>query len=277
MALHLFNWRWKYIQFPKGRADFGILDGGQVHKLINCNFINNPSDFHRNYVPEFWIFYTWKIKLLLSLCRAPQLLQVPANAGFLCVKAAVFGTAIKQTHFTFQSFGWCQSTSGFLIHCEGGICHTRRNVRVASTHDVPKPQKAKVMPLDLTWFKIPAKILVTEEGVTKTFMCARTLIGQHVFLQLVGVEGSLSVCEVEVFTTNGKKRGRNILVQGWPCTHILRSASFENWNRTSMVLRLSWFYRVPPRKCGDSALKLGHNHFFQNPSITRQWFYHRPT
>lgn len=41
-----------------------------------------------------------------------------------------------------------------------------------------------------------------EEGVTKTFTCARTLIGQHVFLQLVGVEGSLSLCEVEVFTTD---------------------------------------------------------------------------
>jgi hypothetical protein len=47
-------------------------------------------------------------------------------------------------------------------------------------------------------------VLVSEEGVTKTFTCARTLIGQHVFLQLVGVEGSLSVCEVEVFTTDGK-------------------------------------------------------------------------
>ena len=45
---------------------------------------------------------------------------------------------------------------------------------------------------------------VAEEGVTKTFTCARTLVGQHVFLQLVGVEGSLSVCEVEVFTTDGK-------------------------------------------------------------------------
>ncbi|XP_073975480.1 CUB and Sushi multiple domains furrowed [Rhodnius prolixus] len=40
-----------------------------------------------------------------------------------------------------------------------------------------------------------------EEGVTKTFSCARTLIGQHVFIQLVGVEGSLSLCEVEIFTT----------------------------------------------------------------------------
>lgn len=43
----------------------------------------------------------------------------------------------------------------------------------------------------------------SDEGVTKTFTCARPLIGQHVFLQLVGVEGSLSLCEVEVFTTEG--------------------------------------------------------------------------
>ncbi|CAB0012008.1 unnamed protein product, partial [Nesidiocoris tenuis] len=40
-----------------------------------------------------------------------------------------------------------------------------------------------------------------EEGVTRVFTCARTLIGQHVFIQLVGVEGSLSLCEVEIFTT----------------------------------------------------------------------------
>ncbi|XP_017772932.1 PREDICTED: sushi, von Willebrand factor type A, EGF and pentraxin domain-containing protein 1 [Nicrophorus vespilloides] len=41
-----------------------------------------------------------------------------------------------------------------------------------------------------------------DEGVTKTFTCARSLVGQYVFLQLVGVEGSLSLCEVEVFTTD---------------------------------------------------------------------------
>jgi len=70
------------------------------------------------------------------------------------------------------------------------------------------------MPLCFISLKISNKILVTEEGVTKTFTCARTLVGQHVFLQLVGVEGSLSVCEVEVFTTNGKKWRRNKLVAG---------------------------------------------------------------
>ncbi|KAF7988440.1 hypothetical protein HCN44_001013 [Aphidius gifuensis] len=41
-----------------------------------------------------------------------------------------------------------------------------------------------------------------EEGITKTFACARALVGQYVFLQLVGVEGSLSLCEVEIFATD---------------------------------------------------------------------------
>lgn len=45
---------------------------------------------------------------------------------------------------------------------------------------------------------------LVEEGITKTFICARALMGQYVFLQLVGVEGSLSLCEVEVFATDGK-------------------------------------------------------------------------
>lgn len=41
-----------------------------------------------------------------------------------------------------------------------------------------------------------------EEGSTKVFTCARPLIGQYVAIQLVGVEGSLSLCEVEVFTND---------------------------------------------------------------------------
>lgn len=42
-----------------------------------------------------------------------------------------------------------------------------------------------------------------DEGTTKTFLCARPLIGQFVAIQLVGVEGSLSLCEVEVFSNDG--------------------------------------------------------------------------
>lgn len=43
-----------------------------------------------------------------------------------------------------------------------------------------------------------------DEGTTKSFSCARPLIGQYVAIQLVGVEGSLSLCEVEVFSNDGK-------------------------------------------------------------------------
>ncbi|XP_055682887.1 sushi, von Willebrand factor type A, EGF and pentraxin domain-containing protein 1 isoform X2 [Lutzomyia longipalpis] len=41
-----------------------------------------------------------------------------------------------------------------------------------------------------------------DEGTTKVFTCARPLVGQFVAIQLVGVEGSLSLCEVEVFTND---------------------------------------------------------------------------
>jgi hypothetical protein len=92
-----------------------------------------------------------------------------------------------------------------------GFVARTRTFSIPSKHDVIEPQKAQVMSLYFIILEIPTKILVTEEGVTKTFTCARTLVGQHVFLQLVGVEGSLSVCEVEVFTANGKKCER----EGW--------------------------------------------------------------
>lgn len=44
----------------------------------------------------------------------------------------------------------------------------------------------------------------SDEGTSKTFTCARPLVGQFVAIQLVGVEGSLSLCEVEVFSNDGK-------------------------------------------------------------------------
>ena len=105
-----------------------------------------------------------------------------------------------------------QSTSDLLFRCEDGICRFHQDViNTFHTRTIQTPN-SQVMPLCFISLKISNKILVTEEGVTKTFTCARTLVGQHVFLQLVGVEGSLSVCEVEVFTTNGKKWRRNKLV-----------------------------------------------------------------
>ncbi|XP_052871678.1 sushi, von Willebrand factor type A, EGF and pentraxin domain-containing protein 1 [Anopheles cruzii] len=41
-----------------------------------------------------------------------------------------------------------------------------------------------------------------DEGSTKSFTCARPLVGQYVTVQLVGVESSLSLCEVEVFSND---------------------------------------------------------------------------
>jgi hypothetical protein len=114
----------------------------------------------------------------------------------------------------YRSFDSYQATSAFLIRCKDGICRSLQdNLNTFKTRRTQTPNE-QVMPLRFISLKIPNKILVTEEGVTKTFTCARTLVGQHVFLQLVGVEGSLSVCEVEVFTTNGKKWRRNKLVKG---------------------------------------------------------------
>lgn len=39
-----------------------------------------------------------------------------------------------------------------------------------------------------------------EEGATKEFSCARPMVGRYVFVQMVGVEGSMSLCEVEVYS-----------------------------------------------------------------------------
>lgn len=38
------------------------------------------------------------------------------------------------------------------------------------------------------------------DAETKLFQCAKVLIGQFVFVQMVGAESSLSLCEVEVFS-----------------------------------------------------------------------------
>lgn len=42
---------------------------------------------------------------------------------------------------------------------------------------------------------------ILEEGVRKDFPCAQSSTGRFVFLQMVGVEGALSICEIQIFTT----------------------------------------------------------------------------
>ncbi|XP_055388118.1 sushi, von Willebrand factor type A, EGF and pentraxin domain-containing protein 1 [Condylostylus longicornis] len=61
-------------------------------------------------------------------------------------------------------------------------------IRVGNSSDLQKNRLC-------AWF--PGAL---EEGVTKTFLCARASVGQYVFIQLVGIESSLSLCEVEIFS-----------------------------------------------------------------------------
>lgn len=43
-----------------------------------------------------------------------------------------------------------------------------------------------------------------DEGVSRDFQCAHPIIGRFVTIQMVGVEAALSLCEVMVFSTQGK-------------------------------------------------------------------------
>ena len=46
--------------------------------------------------------------------------------------------------------------------------------------------------------------MFTDDGENKDFPCANPIIGRYVYIQMVGIEGSLSLCEVFAFTTKGK-------------------------------------------------------------------------
>lgn len=48
------------------------------------------------------------------------------------------------------------------------------------------------------------------DAETKLFQCAKVLTGQYVFVQMVGVESSLSLCEVEVFSAGAGKNQNEI-------------------------------------------------------------------
>ena len=54
------------------------------------------------------------------------------------------------------------------------------------------------------------------EGQDHDFECARPVSGRYVFVQMVGEQGALSVCEVQVFTSHGQCRvtGSGVQVMG---------------------------------------------------------------
>ena len=49
-----------------------------------------------------------------------------------------------------------------------------------------------------------------EEGSEKDFRCARPMTGRYVFIQMVGVDGALSLCEVQVFSSQGESSSRAV-------------------------------------------------------------------
>ena len=46
-------------------------------------------------------------------------------------------------------------------------------------------------------------LLKSDDGMHKDLPCAVPITGRYVYIQMVGIEGSLSLCEVFVFTTKG--------------------------------------------------------------------------
>nr|CAH0105825.1 unnamed protein product [Daphnia galeata] len=70
------------------------------------------------------------------------------------------------------------------------------------------------------------------DAETKLFQCAKVLIGQFVFVQMVGVESSLSLCEVEVFSA-----GADIPRES--CTDSAALDKVVAFNRTCYDLQLN--------------------------------------
>ncbi|GFT20676.1 CUB and sushi domain-containing protein 3 [Nephila pilipes] len=63
-----------------------------------------------------------------------------------------------------------------------------------------------------------------DDGVTKDFDCAYPIVGRYVYVQMVGIQGSLSLCEVMVFTTQEISSGR--------CGNQLEPLELTTFSRT---------------------------------------------
>ncbi|XP_069194508.1 P-selectin isoform X2 [Procambarus clarkii] len=70
-----------------------------------------------------------------------------------------------------------------------------------------------------------------EEGSTRDLTCARPMKGRYVFVQMVGVEGSMSLCEVEVYSTQEFSKER--------CTATAQVTSLSIFNRTCYELQVT--------------------------------------
>lgn len=70
-----------------------------------------------------------------------------------------------------------------------------------------------------------------EEGTTKELSCARPMKGRYVFVQMVGVEGSMSLCEVEVYSTEEFSKER--------CSEKVELSRLGIFNQTCYEMQIS--------------------------------------
>ncbi|XP_071548908.1 P-selectin-like [Panulirus ornatus] len=77
-----------------------------------------------------------------------------------------------------------------------------------------------------SWF--PGTI---EEGTTKELRCARPMRGRYLFVQMVGVQGSMSLCEVEVYSTQEFSEER--------CSDKAELTSLTIFNQTCYELQIT--------------------------------------
>lgn len=87
-------------------------------------------------------------------------------------------------------------------------------IRVGNSSNVQGNRLCAWFPGTLSeWAKFEPKFKVfscssslsPDDGENKDFHCANAIVGRYVYVQMVGIEGSLSLCEVFVFTTKGKE------------------------------------------------------------------------
>uniref|UniRef100_A0A6A7FRK1 CUB and sushi domain-containing protein 1-like n=2 Tax=Hirondellea gigas TaxID=1518452 RepID=A0A6A7FRK1_9CRUS len=65
---------------------------------------------------------------------------------------------------------------------------------------------------------------VIEDGTTRELQCARPMLGRYVMVQMVGVSGSMSLCEVQVYSTQEVSKER--------CSPDIALENLATFNRT---------------------------------------------
>ena len=94
-----------------------------------------------------------------------------------------------------------------------------------------------------------------DEEFTKTFFCARTIIGQFVVIQLVGNTGSLNLCEVEIFTSSEfpSEQCERASLNAEPITNVFLNTCYDFHLKKGLNFQAA---QQTCKKKGDSSLIL---------------------